>query len=381
MNYVALKMLTGDRAKFLGLIFAIAFSTFLMSHQSSIFCGLMRRTVSQIRDVADADIWVMDRETQYIDEVKTLTENDLLRVRGVAGVEWAVRLFKSNPRARAEDGRFRNVILMGLDDATLVGAPRQMLVGSIENLRKPDSIIIDRAGFLYFFPGQALTLGKVLEMNDQRVEIVGICEASAPFATFPVMFARYSEAVTFVGRERNTLSYVLVKAQPQVSIRDLSQRIQQTFPDLKAMSGEEFEWATIFYYIRNTGIPVNFGITVTIALLVGMVVAGQTFYIFTIENLKQFGALKAIGVTNYRLVGMILLQALVVGSIGYALGIALCAAFFDLTRDVAIQLRGFILLWQISVATAGVVLVIVLLASLLSIRRVLVLEPAIVFRG
>ncbi|MBI4752038.1 MAG: FtsX-like permease family protein [Acidobacteria bacterium] len=224
-------------------------------------------------------------------------------------------------------------------------------------------------------------LGKVLEMNDQRVEIVGICEASAPFATFPVMFARYSEAVTFVGRERNTLSYVLVKAQPQVSIRDLSQRIQKTFPDLKAMSGEEFEWATIFYYIRNTGIPVNFGITVTIALLVGMVVAGQTFYIFTIENLKQFGALKAIGVTNYRLVGMILLQALVVGSIGYALGIALCAAFFDLTRDVAIQLRGFILLWQISVATAGVVLVIVLLASLLSIRRVLVLEPAIVFRG
>ncbi|MBI4752455.1 MAG: ABC transporter permease [Acidobacteria bacterium] len=160
MNYVALKMLTGDRAKFLGLIFAIAFSTFLMSHQSSIFWGLMRRTVSQIRDVADADIWVMDRETQYIDEVKTLTENDLLRVRGVVGVEWAVRLFKSNSRARAEDGKFRNVILMGLDDATLVGAPRQMLVGSLENLRKPDSIIIDRAGFLYFFPGQALTLNR-----------------------------------------------------------------------------------------------------------------------------------------------------------------------------------------------------------------------------
>ena len=54
MNYVALQMLFGDRAKYLGLIFAIAFSTFLMSHQSSIFAGIMNRTRSQIKDVRDA---------------------------------------------------------------------------------------------------------------------------------------------------------------------------------------------------------------------------------------------------------------------------------------------------------------------------------------
>ena len=113
MNFVALKMLTGDRAKYLGLIFAVAFSSFLIAHQASIFAGIMDRTRSQIKDVTDADIWVMDRNTQYFDEVNALTDNDLYRVRGVSGVKWAVPLFKGNPRAKAPDGKFRVVILLG----------------------------------------------------------------------------------------------------------------------------------------------------------------------------------------------------------------------------------------------------------------------------
>jgi putative ABC transport system permease protein len=133
------------------------------------------------------------------------------------------------------------------------------------------------------------------------------------------------------------------------------------------------------YYLANTGIPVNFGITVSLAFVVGAVVAGQTFYLFTIENLKQFGALKAIGVGNRRLVGMILLQALIVGGIGYAIGMGLAAAFFESTKNV-LHLRGFVLLGPIMVGTGVAVVLIIVAASLLSIRRVLVLEPAAVFR-
>jgi len=125
---------------------------------------------------------------------------------------------------------------------------------------------------------------------------------------------------------------------------------------------------------------VNFGITIMIALVVGTIVAGQTFYIFARENLKQFGALKAIGVTNWRITGMVLLQALVVGSIGYCLGIAMTAAFFEITQD-NLDLRGFYLLPQIMGLVAGAVMVIILLASAVSVRRVAVLEPAVVFRG
>jgi putative ABC transport system permease protein len=380
MNFVAIKMLTGDRAKYLGLIFAIAFASFLLENQSSIFAGVMLRTASQIVDVTDADIWVMDPNTQYIDEIRALTENDLYRVRGVPGVQWAVRLFKGLPRAKASDGKFRVVILMGLDDATLVGAPGRMLLGSVADLSQPDAIIIDRAGYNFFFPRAPLSLGRTLELNDHRVKIVGIAEASPPFQTFPVVFARYSQAITFVGQERNLMSFVLVKPRPGVDVKELCRRIEVA-TGLHAATTYDFAKQTIVYYLRNTGIPVNFGITIAIALIVGTVVAGQTFYIFTIESLKQFGVLKAVGVTNGRLTGMILLQACLVGIIGFSIGTGLCAAFFLVTGKMLLQTRGFILLWQSAAGTEALILLIVIVASLLSIRRVVVLEPAMVFRG
>jgi len=163
VNSVALKMLTHDVAKYMGLIFAIAFSTFLLENQSSIFASIMKRTSNVILDVTDADIWVMDQKTQYFDEVKSLTDDDLYRVRGVAGVDWAVRLFKGQPRANAPDGTYRVVIMMGLDDASLVGAPARgkMILGSVEDLRRPDSVIIDRAGYYFLFPASGWRLARL----------------------------------------------------------------------------------------------------------------------------------------------------------------------------------------------------------------------------
>ncbi len=380
MNWVALRMLTGDRAKYLALIFAISFSAFLITQQASIFAGIMNRTRSQILDITDADIWVMDPATQYADEVYALKDTSVERVRSVPGVQWAEPLFKGRATAKAADGKFRAVVLLGLDDASLAGAPepRKMLLGSVENLREPDAVIIDLIGYHFFFPGQPLELGKTFEMNDHRARVVGVVDASPPFQTFPIFYTRYSEALNYVGRERTLLSFVLVKTAPGVSAAELDRRIQAV-TGLKAVTSYEFGWMTIRYYLKNTGIPINFGLTIAIALIVGTVVAGQTFYLFTLENLKQFGALKAMGTTNPRLMGMILLQALVVGSVGYAIGMGLSAMFFMVARTDAT--RGIVMSWQAMVGTGGLVLFIIIVASLLSIRKVLVLEPAMVFRG
>src|SRR5262244_3343542 len=319
MNFVALRMLTGDRSKYFGLIFAIAFCTFLLENQTSIFAGILKRTGSQILDVTDAEVWVMDPRTEYWDQTKALKDTDLTRVRGVPGVGWAVRLFKGNPVARTSTGTFAASFLIGLDDATLAGAPRRMLLGSWERLREPDSVVVDQAGYVLLFPKEPLRLDRTLELNDHKVKIVGISDASAPFASIPVMHTRYSEAVNFVGRERTQLSYVLVKPKPGLDPLELCRRIEaQT--GLRARTTAQFKWDCIRYYLKNTGIPVNFGITILIALIVGIVVAGQTFYLFTLENLKQFGAIKAIGVTNSRLISMILLQAFTVGTIGFSIG-------------------------------------------------------------
>lgn len=379
MNFVALKMLTGDRAKYLSLVFTIAFASFLLAHQVSIFCGILLRTANQIVDVVDADVWVMDSRTIYFDEVKAMPENDLYRVRGVDGVAWGVRFFRALGTAVAKDGSFKQSLILGLDDSTFVGAPRKMLLGSFEALKQPNTIVIDRAGFKAFFPNDELRLGDTFELNDKRATIVGISEASAPFTTFPVIHTRFSEAETFVGKQRNTLSYVLVKASDGQDPRALAKKIEAE-TGLKARTKDDFQWETIMYYVKNTGIPFNFGITIVLAFIVGCVVAGQTFYLFTIENLRQYGALKAIGVTNRRIIGMILLQAFVVGALGLSIGMALAATFFNATMN-AIPTRGIVFLPQAAAIASSTVFIIVILASLLSIRKVLVLEPAIVFRG
>jgi len=141
----------------------------------------------------------------------------------------------------------------------------------------------------------------------------------------------------------------------------------------------DFVWLTVGYYLKTTGIPVNFGITVMLGFVVGTAIAGQTFYLFTIENLKQFGNLKAMGVSNGRIVGMILFQGAIVGVIGFGIGMGLSAAFFEGTKDI-VHLKGFAMPWQVMAMTAVTVIIIVGLASLLSIRKVLVLEPAVVFK-
>jgi putative ABC transport system permease protein len=119
---------------------------------------------------------------------------------------------------------------------------------------------------------------------------------------------------------------------------------------------------------------------VILAFLVGTAIAGQTFYLFTVENLRQFGTLKAMGMSDHRIVGMILIQGFVVGSIGYGMGVGLATAY-GIVSQRAMPLLAFFLPWQVLALTAVAMIVIVLLASLLSIRRVLVLEPAIVFQG
>src|SRR5213594_4403638 len=374
MNFVALKMLTGDRAKYLGLIFTIAFCTFLLQNQTSIFSGILKRTGSQIADVTDAEIWVMDAKTEYFEQTKALKDTDLTRVRGVDGVEWAVKLFKGSPVARTLEGKFAVSFCLGLDDATLTGAPRKMLLGSWERLREPDSVVIDHAGYNLLFPGEPLRLDRTVELNDHKATIVGISDASAPFASWPVMHTRYSQAINFVGRERTQLSYVLVRPQPGVVAKELCRRIEaQT--GLRARTSNQFRWDCVLYYLKNTGIPVNFGITIAIALIVGTVVAGQTFYLFTLENLKQFGTLKAIGVADRTLVGMILLQGLMAGAIGFAIGTGMEVTFVEIFLH-KIATRGLILLWQSVAIAAACIVFVVLFASWLSIRRVLRLEAA-----
>lgn len=378
MMWIAWKMLIGNRVKYLGIVFGVVFAALLIAQQSSIFCGLMSLTISQIRDTEGPDIWVMDRNVQYVDDIKPLSDTELFRVKSVPGVEWAVRFYKGLGRARIQEGNYQQMILLGLDDATLVGAPAGVFMGSIADLRKPDAVIMDDAGYKRTWPGEPYRLGRTFEMNDRRAVLVGLTKASRTFQSFPICYTRYSQAVLFAPPERKVLSFVLADPAPGADPGEVCRRIEER-TGLQALTRNQFVWKTIRYYLEKTGIPVNFGITVFLGFLVGTAIAGQTFYLFTVENIRQFGALKAMGTSNWTILWMVLAQAVQVGVVGYGLGVGLAALFGQAVRGGT--RLSFFMPWQVLAITAAAVFLIVLLASLLSIRKVLVVDPAIVFRS
>ena len=220
-------------------------------------------------------------------------------------------------------------------------------------------------------------VGRELEMNDSRALIVGVCESNRTFQSNAIVYTTYSRTKQFVPRERKPLTYILAKAEDGLTPDEVARRIE-TQTGLGALTSTEFSWATINYFLKYTGIPINFGITIVLGFIIGTAIAGQTFYNFTIENLKQFGSLKAMGAGNLKIVGMILLQAAVVGLLGFGLGVGLSSWFGYRTRGTEL---AYYTPWQLLPITAVSILLICVLSSILCVRRVVVLEPAIVFRG
>src|SRR5258708_17426808 len=143
MNFLAIKMLVGDRAKYLGIVMGLTFASLLITQQLSIFIGLMSRTYGFLTDLSQADIWVMDPKVQFVDDIKPLQDTQLLRVRGVEGVDWAVPLYKGLLKARLDNGNFQTCNVICLDDATLIGGPPCMLEGKLADLLRADSLIVD----------------------------------------------------------------------------------------------------------------------------------------------------------------------------------------------------------------------------------------------
>jgi putative ABC transport system permease protein len=395
MMYVALRMLVGSRGKYLGIIFGITFAAMLITQQASIFVGLMTRTFGFIRDTGYPDIWVMDQRVQFVDDRKPLRDTRLLQVRGIDGVKWAMPMYKGLLTARLDDGNLQQCNVIGLDDATLTGGPSEMVQGSLVDLRKADGVIVDEVGARTrlartitnpdgTITRRPLAIGDTIELNDRRGVVVGICRVQRTFQSQPVIYTTYTRATQFAPRERKLLTFVIVGAENtpteplarKAHLEALAQKIEDS-TGLMALPADEFSWRTVQYFLKSTGIPINFGISVILGFLVGTAIAGQTFYQFTADNIKQFGALKAMGATNLRLLGMIFMQAIMVGLIGYGLGVGLAACFGLISKNSELAFR---LLHQTLGITAAAITLICLLSSFLSLWKVFRLEPAIVFK-
>jgi putative ABC transport system permease protein len=371
---VAIKMLMGDQAKYFTLVSSLTVVSFLFLQQGSIFCGLISRTARPV-EVVGAPIWVCDPQLRSVDENKPLLDTDLQRVRSVPGVKWAVPMIIQLVSVHLPDGNFQTVRLYGLDNDTFFGRPK-MVSGDSNLLTQDEAVIIGQAESEKLNNPKP---GDTIEMNDNQARVVGIADVPRDFFSYPFVYAAYDRALQYAPQQRKQLNYVLAAPADGVPLNVVLDRISKR-TGLAAYSENQFRWLTMGYYLKNTGIPISIGISLFMVFLVGMSIVGQTFYQFALQNERYFGALKAMGTSSATLTKMILLQAMLVALVGFGTGSGL-GGVFGLIGGGKNSKIAFATPWPLVLISFVLIMVICLLSALISIRKVVNLEPAVVFRG
>jgi putative ABC transport system permease protein len=372
---LAYKLLVTDKTKFTALVGGITFAVFLMVFVTSMLIGVLNHSSSMVTNVG-APVWVMDPGVQDVATSIGMPDYVLDAVRSMQGVKYAAPLYSSGALVKLQDGTYQPVTVIGLDDTSLLGRP-ESIEGKIEDIYATDAFIVVKDAD---FPKLGnVHLGSEFELNDHRAVIVGIAKVPL-FGIFgvPTLYTTYNRAVQYVPNPRYTISYVLV--QPK-SGSDISRIKEQVKPlGYLALSMPEFKRKVSSFYLFRTGMGINIGLMTLISVVIGIVVSGQTFYTFVLENLERYGALKAIGTTSRELIRMILFQAGFASLLGYGLGVGVCTMIIGLAKLKMASYAGMEMYTNLGAAFA-LVLVIAATSSYIGIRTVLRIEPFDIFRG
>jgi len=386
-------MLVGDRGKYAGLLFGIAFTSFLVTFAISFFCGFMTRGFALISDNPSVDLWVMDPAVQSVERTINIPDSALDRVRSVTGVGVATPLGIADVEVRFPDGRFQLFQLIGVDDATLAGAPLPA-PGAAAGLRAPDAVFVASGGSEgklmtprlardrwphdgphLAAPRRPLAAGDELLANDRRVVVAGYAQAAPRFPPRPLMYATLSNALRMLPPERHRMTFVMASAMPGVEPAELARRVERE-TGLRARTTAEFKEDTVRWSLVNSEDVGDVGAMLTLAMTVGFGVTAVLLYLFTTDNLNQYATLKAMGATSRLLLAMVFVQAGACALIGTGLGLGVCAIARPL---VTAQGFPFRMMWFAPVLGGTTVIVISIVAALISARPVLRMEPGAVF--
>lgn len=386
MIRTALTMLVGDRAKFLGIVFGLAFASLLITQQAAIFRGVMVLVYGHVTDTPQVDIWVGDPGMPDFDTNDMINERELDLVRGVDGVRWAVPLDRRILYTRKPDNEISPIMVMGIDDGTLIGGPlpEAMIEGSLEDLRRPNTVIIDEHGaatkLAVAGPDgrlQPMRVGDRLRANGVDVEVVGICRSTLALMLYPSAYMLRSQCSQLDASTDLSFNFILVGKQPDADAQEVCRGINRA-TGLAARTAPDFCQHVYDFFLYKTGIPANFGIAVLLGFVVGAAIAGQTFSQFVNDNRRTFASLKAMGMRNGRLAWILLVQAVAAALVGYGLGVGAATLFGVALEGTDLSFR---LEPELMVFSFVSVLLISILAALVSLRAVVRLDPALVFRS
>lgn len=374
MVSIARKNLFHDRTRLAITLLGITFAVVLMFFDMGAYFGFVNNA-SVLIDHSPADIWITSENNLNFDSSRPFSEQKLNKVKEVDGILWAEKLIMTWGLMKLKSGGTESVQIIGFDPDTGVGGPWKMREGRVRDVKQGDRIIVDESSLRRL---GGLRVGDRVEIFQTRVKVVGISQEVKSFTTYPIIFTTQATAkkLSRIIRDDQT-TFILVKVAPDYSPGRVADRLRR-ISGVDVYTRGEFSWKTQRYWIIQTGMGVGFGLTAFLGFMVGTIIVGQTIYSSTVEHLREFGTLKAIGATNADLYRIILQQALINACAGYALGVILTAGAKGLYEAAGVTMA---ITPALRVVMFGVTLLMCLGSSVISIRKATRVDPVIVFKA
>ena len=372
---LALKMLLHDKLKFFITVAGVAFAVALVLVQVGLFLGLLDNATVTIEHT-NADIWVTSRETPNIDFAHQFSDGLVQRVRSTPGVARADNLIVNFLTISLPNGAQEGSLIYALDNFADWNLPWDVKEGNLTDLKRGRYMFLDDSAVKRYGP---FRVGEYREIQQNRFKIIGRTNQARSFTTTPISFMDFDRAQAL---SPDTLggqtSYILVKLAPGADARTVRAELQNRLPYNDVFLKDDWARRSRNYWIVSTGLGLNLFVTVFLGCMVGTVVVAQTLYSSTMEHIKEFGTVKAIGGGNADIYKLLAEQSTIAAVVGYLLGIAQAFAIQPLISKIDLKL--LIPNWFLVAVFFGS-LVMCLGAAMISFRKVASIDPALVFRA
>lgn len=375
MFYVALKILLYDKIRSVLSLLGVVFAVSLIFAQMGIYLGLME-TSSVIIDNTPGDIWITSKNSKNFDFSQPFPEYLYYHALSTEGVQWAEKLIITWGMIKQEEGGTEQVEIIGFNPDSGIGGPWKMKIGEVQSVKNGNFAILDESAMRRL--GE-IKVGDYRDVFWRRLQIVGISEGVKSFTTAPVIFTSYEIAQRLAGwvGPDNTV-FVIAKTAPGASVNTVIQNLKKRLEGVDIFTKEAFSRKTRLYWTIETGVGFSFLLTILISFIIGMLIVGQTIYNSTLENIKEFGTLKALGAENRDIYRIIFSQAIITALAGYL--ISLVITVFSVTiyeaTDMVMVVRGWV-----NLLVLVITLIMCLSSAFVSVRKIRRIDPAVLFRG
>lgn len=374
MPPLARRNLFHDKVRLAVTLTGIVFAVVLIVIELGLFEGFIV-TTSNLIDHSGADLWISSRRLPYLEQGAAFSDRKLNQVRAIPGVADAQKLVARWTQWKRKDGGHESVEIVGFNVDDTMGRPWDLTEGRVEDLKLPDSIVLDD---IYKKKLGVTQTGEVFEIGGHRARVVGFTHGIRSFTTSPYVFTSFKNAQRYVDLSQGQTIFILVKLAPSATIEQVRHDILEHVKAVEVSSTEELSHRTRFYWIFTTGAGLAVLTAAVLGLVVGFVVVAQTIYATTVDHLREFGTLKAMGASNSYVYKIIIEQATISAVIGYILGISISGFVVHASqKGNAAILLPLPMVFGLFLLT----LLMCIGAALVSINKITRLDPAIVFKN